>query len=332
MAVGVIERIEDWVPIMVLLSCVFGGLMLLMKGIEFLDERPHVVGRMLGPIRWLRRHQRVVLAIGFSASMDYVMWRWPELRLIGLIGLFVFLVVWFWRELCSGIRVLYRRVLWRVIVRPARDHFGVEATRQAFDLDADLAERFRRGGMRGLSNDGLAVLAEALSRTERGDREVVVHYPEGVHLHPPEAGRPRAKERFTEAGEELLAGAWITGYGETLDRPRGGFGMWVLLPTGKPYWVQRLGVEARLEMVRRSILERMQEATPVVDRDQWSSEEAVWTKEVAQLSIVASWLLHRILYFHERYSGDRVHAVWRGRRAAGGSNGRERGGYLPSVG
>ena len=95
--------------------------------VPFLEERPHLAARIGRPMRWLSQWWRVVFAAVVLVFVGYVVWNRPEVWLVGLIAAVVFLLLWFIRELATGIRWLGRTVLWKAIIRPARDHFGVEA-------------------------------------------------------------------------------------------------------------------------------------------------------------------------------------------------------------
>ncbi len=109
--------------------------------VPFLEERPHMVARVRRPLRWLQQWSRVVFAAVVLVLVGYVVWSWPVVWPVGLIAWVLFLPLWFMPELAPRIRRLGRAVLWKAIIKPARDHFGVEASRvwggwQSADLAA----------------------------------------------------------------------------------------------------------------------------------------------------------------------------------------------------
>lgn len=193
--------------------------------------------------------------------------------------------------------------LWRGVVKPARDRFGVEAARESWHLDAGEAERVRRGGIRALSNDCLAVLTEALNRQEGGSRVVVVGYPHGVGLDPKERGLPQAKERLAAACSELLDEGWISGYREPGFRHGGGLEVHLTLLTARPYWVDRVRLETRLEVLRR---EMRAMPRPARGRGGEASEPEGWGERLGELSVLALEVLGRLLYLYDRTSGEVV--------------------------
>jgi len=223
---------------------------------RYLTDRPHLLRRVVRPLGWLRRWWPLLFANVVYLLTIYIMWIRPDLRWIAFIAAAVFLPSLFRRRVRAGIACLHLRLLWRVAVRPARDAFGLEATPTVSDLFPDFDQRLRRGGVRDLSNDSLALLADALSRRSRGSVWVVVYYPDGVPLDdPPEMSLPVAQARFVEAGKELVEGKWISGFVEPTERLSGRLEMKIILPTHQIYQIQRVALEVRSEQLRREMLQ-----------------------------------------------------------------------------
>lgn len=287
-------------------------------------ERRSRLGDGLG---WAERVLKVVLGpavaclIAYVGNQDFRTW---VSRVVGPAGLVLVLlcglavlagVVWllfrFGAQVLRALRSLagviwglakagYRGALWRGVVRPAKKHFGVEAWRQSRDLDRGLAERLRRGAIRGLSKDGLALLAEALNRQDEGAWDAVVGYPDGVELDPAKIGPLGAGERLVVACTELVREGWILGHLAPGVRPGGRVEIAVLLPTTRPYWLHRLRLETRLEVLRREMLRTApggREGGPELERCRDS---------LADLSVLALEVLQRLLGLYDDSSKEVV--------------------------
>ena len=169
--------------------------------VGFLEERPHVVARFRRPLRWLQQWWRVVFALVVLVLVGYVVWRSPEVWRVGLIAAVLFLAWWFRRE----IRLWGRAVLWNAIIRPARDHFGVEASwewrggrAKTLQLWRDLLTRVDR--------DSLEVLSQCLGYRAPGSNSVSLVWPRDMlRLDPVPKATHEAKRRLRVVCEDLRA-------------------------------------------------------------------------------------------------------------------------------
>jgi hypothetical protein len=124
--------IQVIIAVLTLLGVVVAVIALVPRWVAFLEERPHVARRFGRPLGWLRRWWRAVFALVVLAFVDYLVWRRRDLWLVGAIAWLAVVLLLFRREVGGGARWLvglvkrfYLWTLWRLVVRPARDHLDV---------------------------------------------------------------------------------------------------------------------------------------------------------------------------------------------------------------
>lgn len=275
--------------------------------VPFLEERPHLTARIRGPLGWLGRWWRVVLGMVVLATVGYVTWTWAAVRVGGWIGVSGFLLWWFRGELGTSIGRFHRWALWRVVVRPARDRFGVEAWEDADGLGASLIDVLRPK-LRDLADEDLTVLARALSRRKPGSGEVWVEWPT-VRLDPPAAGKAEAKTRFCDALENLRAAGFATEWSLVEMKESRNLDFRIQFPIADWGTLERLYVLAEVELGRRAACREMKRTAPVVKPTQPSKKEQACRAKIGELSIVAAGVLHHLLGEYVHYAGETLH-VW----------------------
>jgi hypothetical protein len=260
--------------------------------VPFLEERPHLVRKLRGPLRSLRRWWRAVLAALVLMLIGYSVFSWPELRLAGLIGALVFLS-WLFREALVGWgKRGYVGALWRLVLRPARDRFGVEAARKGDGLSEAYTDRLR-AGLGQLSLDSLWVFEGALARRKPGSREAILQYPDGMRLDPPESGAGRAKPRFESALKTLMSVGMISGWEPVGKETVRNFSIKVVLPTADWRTLERLRLAAEVERAKTEMRREMQEE--LGRRSQPSEAESAWITGVENLDWDELLLLRTLL-------------------------------------
>lgn len=202
----------------------------------------------------------------------------------------------------------YVGALWKLVVKPARERFGVEAVKEADTIAPRLTDELCER-LRGLDADSLWVLEGAVARRKPGSNEAVLEYPDGMRLEPRDSGAALAKPRFETALKRLESVGAIASWAPVGKETARNFSIKVVLPTTDWKTLERLRVAAEVEWARKSIMEvlkRVQDAAPIVQPEALSCEEGMWADEAEELSIVGAWLLHRILHFYRRYRGAQV--------------------------
>ena len=221
--------------------------------VRSLKEPPHLVARVGRPLRGLRQWWRVVFAAVVLVLVAYVVWNRPEVWRVGLIAAAAFLLWWFRREVGTGISWLHRGVLWKAIIRPAREEFGVEASNEAFDPGVKFTEELRPV-LRELDDESLTLLGRALDRRKPGSREAFMEWPE-LRVEADAVDWPEEVKRLHEACERLRdVGAiemWVGGTNMSERFPD----LRVRFPVRGWSALERLRVLVEVELARRELVE-----------------------------------------------------------------------------
>ena len=187
---------------------------------------------------------------------------WAE-RMTGAVGLLlvalvVALVVWRFRlYIMSGVRWLgralkgfYVRVLWHLVVGPAVEHHGVEASRVWGGGEAPTLQEWRDLLIR-LERDSLTVLSRCLEHRAPGSNWVSLVWPDTMQLDPVPRGPHEVEERLGRVCEDLrdlsaVADADVFDVG---GRP--GVGVKLVFEGGAGERLERLYVLVEVELERR---------------------------------------------------------------------------------
>ena len=155
----------------------------------------------------------------------------------------------------------YLWVLWRLVVRPARDYQGVEASNEAFDPGVKFTEELRPV-LRELDDESLTLLGRALDRRKPGSREAFMEWRE-LRVEADAVDWPEEVKRLHEACERLRdVGAiemWVGGTNMSERFPD----LRVRFPVTGWSALERLRVPVEVELARRELVEGA--AAPVRD-------------------------------------------------------------------
>jgi hypothetical protein len=263
--------------VVAVITLVLAALGLVPRWVPFLEAEGWDAGWLRGLLGWLHQWWKVLFGLALASLVAYLLWM-------------------FRRGLRSGIGATHRRVLWRLVVKPARDRFGVEAVEEPRRLDPRFADVLRER-LRGLDADSLWVLEGALARRERGSDEAVLEYPDGMRLYPRESGAAQAKPRFEEALDRLKGTGVIVSWEQAGKETPRDFSIRVMFPTADSRALERLRVVAEVERARKSLQDDIDRATEWVQRAVREGRSA--SGQVDLLSLAAVRVLHYILQQHD---------------------------------
>ena len=149
------------------------------------------------PLLWPRRRLRLVLTDLVLLLATSILWIRPDVRLAPFIVAICFLLLLFHRQVLAGFWRLARRarrafrrarrrcsswLLWRLVLRPARDYFGVVAlpydtARGLLLMDRPTAEGMVIGALPDLSLWAMLLLQQAMSNCGSGGHALLHAYP-----------------------------------------------------------------------------------------------------------------------------------------------------------
>ena len=262
--------------------------------VPFLEQRGYDAAWLLPSVRLVQRWWRVVFAGAGLVLVGALLW-WFRRQVIrpfkwlGGLG----------KRAGGKLRDGYLGVLWRLVVRPARDHLGVvvsveadeEADEEAEEADAKLWDAVGK-----LSDDAVQVLEVILATYHPVPERTVTLRPLFLPLEPRNirgAGTD-AVERLILSLDKLKIGEFIAGW----DSYTGTVGPKMVV-TLAPGVLDRLvlkmldHVEDEL-LVRHIPLRRSREWVPP------PPDPSAWAEEVRDLPPLAATLLHAILYDYSR--------------------------------
>jgi hypothetical protein len=199
---------------------------------------------------------------------------------------------------CAGskLRDGYIAVLWRLVVRPAREHFGLEASDVNFEQAAGFIDRFQPM-LLDMDHESVALIARALARRKPGSLEAIVDWPE-LRFEADATEWPEGVERLMDACERLRQWGVIDNWVGSKDRRSESF---FELKIGFP-------VAGRGAFERLHAMVEAEEAKRATGRGEAVEGEEPLDIVVRRLPWLARQLFAWMLEEYEPAAGDRL--VW----------------------